>query len=112
MLSAIIPANGNRSQLPSAGERRTALPFPDPWILIPALLLLALGLLMVASASIPIGAHPKTGNGQPFFFLIRQGIFVLIGLFAAGVVFQIPMTRWRRAGPCYCWLRSVSWRRC
>ena len=99
MLSAIIPANGNRSQLPSAGERRTALPFPDPWILISALLLLALGLLMVASASIPIGAHPKTGNGQPFFFLIRQGIFVLIGLFAAGVVFQIPMTRWRRAGP-------------
>lgn len=99
MLSAIIPANGNRSQLPSAGERRTALPFPDPWILISALLLLALGLLMVASASIPIGAHPKTGNGQPFFFLIRQGIFVLIGLFAAGVVFQIPITRWRRAGP-------------
>lgn len=99
MLSAIIPANGNRSQLPSAGERRTALPFPDPWILISALLLLALGLLMVASASIPIGAHPKTGNGQPFFFLIRQGIFVLIGLFAAGVVFQIPMTRWRQAGP-------------
>ncbi|HRD66591.1 MAG TPA: putative lipid II flippase FtsW [Candidatus Competibacter sp.] len=99
MLNAAVVANGTRNRLPSAGERRNALPFPDPWILIPALLLLALGLLMVASASIPISAHPKTGNGQPFYFLIRQGMFVLTGLLASGVVFQIPMARWRRAGP-------------
>jgi cell division protein FtsW len=98
MLSATVATNGNR-RLPSAGERRAALPFPDPWILIPSLLLLALGLLMVASASIPIGADPKTGHGQPFYFLIRQGTFVLVGLLAAGITFQVPMTRWRRAGP-------------
>jgi len=72
------------------------LPFPDPWILIAALLLLALGLLMVTSASMPIADRQ---TGQPFYFLIRQGAFVLIGLLAAGIVFQIPLTRWRRAGP-------------
>ncbi len=99
MLSATLSNSGNRSRLPSAGERRTALPFPDPWVLISTLLLLALGLLMVASASIPIGADPRTGQGQPFHFLIRQGAFVLIGLLVSGVVFQVPMTRWRRAGP-------------
>jgi len=43
MLNAAVVANGTRNRLPSAGERRNALPFPDPWILIPALLLLALG---------------------------------------------------------------------
>lgn len=99
MLSATVTANGNRTRLPSAGERRAALPFPDYWIVISSLLLLALGLLMVASASIPIGADPKAGHGQPFYFLIRQSVFVLVGLLAAGVAFQIPMTRWRRAGP-------------
>ena len=72
------------------------LPFPDPWILIAALLLLGLGLLMVTSASMPIADRQ---TGQPFYFLIRQGAFVLIGLLAAGIVFQIPLTRWRRAGP-------------
>jgi hypothetical protein len=48
-------------------------------VLIPALLLLALGLLMVTSASMPI---VERQTGQPFHFLIRQGVFVLIGLFA------------------------------
>ena len=82
--------------LPRAGEGRTALPFPDPWVLVPAVLLLALGLLMVASASMPI-AEAKTG--QPFYFLFRQGAFAVIGLLAAGVVFQIPLARWRQASP-------------
>ncbi|HRY15492.1 MAG: putative lipid II flippase FtsW [Candidatus Competibacteraceae bacterium] len=86
----------HRDKTPQAGESRAALPFPDPWILMAALLLLALGLLMVTSASMPI-AYRETG--QPFYFLIRQGAFVLIGLFAARVIFQIPLARWRQASP-------------
>ncbi|HRF43894.1 MAG TPA: putative lipid II flippase FtsW [Candidatus Competibacteraceae bacterium] len=85
-----------RDKVPQAGEGRRALPFPDPWVLMAALLLLALGLLMVTSASMPI-AHRETG--QPFYFLIRQGTFVLVGLFAAGAVFQIPLARWQQASP-------------
>ena len=92
--TASIPAN--RSSLPRAGADRAALPFPDPWVLVPALLLLALGLLMVASASMPIAERQ---TGQPFYFLLRQGAFAGLGLLAAGVVFQIPMARWRRASP-------------
>lgn len=86
----------DKVKLPRAGEGRTALPFPDPWVLIPAGLLLLLGLLMVASASMPI-ADARTG--QPFYFLIRQSVFALVGLLAAGLVFQVPMSRWRRSGP-------------
>jgi cell division protein FtsW len=86
----------HRDKTPQAGESRAALPFPDPWILMASLLLLALGLLMVTSASMPI-AYRETG--QPFYFLMRQGAFVLIGLFAARVIFQIPLARWRQASP-------------
>ena len=93
--TAAIPTNRNH-KLPLAGEGRAALPFPDPWVLVSALLLLALGLLMVTSASMPIADRQ---TGQPFYFLLRQGAFVGIGLLAAGVVFQIPVARWRQAGP-------------
>jgi cell division protein FtsW len=95
-IARIMPGLEQAPPAPRAGEGRTTLPFPDPWILIAALLLLGLGLLMVTSASMPIADRQ---TGQPFFFLIRQGAFALIGLLAAGIVFQIPLTRWRRAGP-------------
>ena len=91
-----VPVLEKASPVPRAGEGRTSLPFPDPWVLIAALLLLALGLLIVASASMPIADRQ---TGQPFYFLLRQGAFLLIGLLAAGMVFQIPLTRWRQAGP-------------
>ncbi len=96
MLSATAAGSLNRNKLPRAGEGRSTLPFPDPWVLVPALLLLALGLLMVASASMPTA---ERHTGQPFYFLFRQGVYVGIGLLAAGVMFQIPLARWRRAGP-------------
>ncbi len=96
MLSVAAVLHRDKSDLPQAGEGRSALPFPDPWILIAGLLLLALGLLMVTSASMPMADRQ---TGQPFYFLIRQGVFVLIGLLAAGLVFQVPLTRWRRLGP-------------
>ncbi|MDG4596211.1 MAG: putative lipid II flippase FtsW [Candidatus Contendobacter sp.] len=96
MLNPTVSIPANRNSLPRAGADRAALPFPDPWVLVPALLLLALGLLMVASASMPIAERQ---TGQPFYFLLRQGTFAGLGLLAAGVVFQIPIARWRRAGP-------------
>ena len=72
------------------------LPVLDPWLLCAGLLLLALGLLMVASASMPI-ADDKTG--QPFYFLIRQGIASGLGLIMALVAFQVPTDTWDRWGP-------------
>ncbi|MFZ4789917.1 MAG: putative lipid II flippase FtsW [Candidatus Competibacteraceae bacterium] len=80
----------------SSARSRSGLPFPDPWVLIPALLLLALGLLMVTSASMPMAERQ---TGQPFHFLIRQGVFVLIGVLAGSVIFQVQVARWREASP-------------
>ncbi len=98
MLNPAVTAPSTQKRTSDTSERRVALPLPDLWVLIITLLLLALGLLMVASASIPLGAGPKSGHDQPFYFLIRQGVFVLIGLFGAGMIFQVPVERWRRSG--------------
>jgi len=64
-----------------------------------ALLLLAFGLVMVYSASIAmseISAH--TGN-RAWYFLMRHGIFVAVGLLAAAVAFQVPVKTWQRLAP-------------
>ncbi len=52
-----------------------------------------LGLVMMTSASISVAdrmAH------EPFHFLERQGVGVLLGLFAAGIMMAIPTHVWER----------------
>ena len=63
------------------------------------LLLLAIGLVMVYSASIATAeASPATGY-RAWYFLLRHGSFVATGLFCAYVAFQIPMKAWQRLAP-------------
>lgn len=76
------------------GSRLRLLPL-DYWLLGAALLLLGLGLVMVASASLPIaGRH----FGAPFHYLIRHGIAVTIALVAAAAAFATPMAWWEKSG--------------
>ncbi len=63
------------------------------------LLLLAFGLVMVYSASIAMSeASAHTGN-RAWYFLMRHGIFLAIGLASAAVAFQVPMKAWQRLAP-------------
>lgn len=71
------------------------LPSVDPWLLCPGLLLLALGLLMVTSASMPQAADKL---GQPLYFLLHQGAYIGLGLLLAAVVFRVPLRVWQRNG--------------
>ncbi|VAX11574.1 Cell division protein FtsW [hydrothermal vent metagenome] len=68
----------------------------DPWLLIPAVSLLMLGLVMVGSASISISDQ---NTGQPFYLLIRQTIYVGLGLGLAWGVWRVPMQLWQATGP-------------
>ena len=89
----------NSASFPSTASRlrdKEVLPSVDPWILLPSLMLLALGLLMVASASMPLAADKW---GQPFYYLIRQGTYVGAGLLLAAVAFRVPLRTWQRSGP-------------
>ena len=71
--------------------------FPlDYWLLTAVLILLALGLVMVMSASVSI-ADRQTGN--PFYYLWRQSAFVGFGLLVGYGVLQTRLVYWERLGP-------------
>lgn len=68
----------------------------DWWLLGPILTLLSIGLIMVGSASISIADREMQ---EPFYYLWRQGLYLLVGLFSASVVMRIRIYRWEQLGP-------------
>lgn len=71
------------------------LEFLDPVLLFVCLALLSLGLVMVASASIGVADR---NFSNPFYYLQRQFVFVIIGLVAAAVVYRIRLVYWEKSG--------------
>jgi cell division protein FtsW len=88
MIAALSPVQGVRV----AGR---AAPQWDYWLLGATLVLLALGIIMVYSASVSIAG--RAGNSS--YFLVRQAVSVLVGLLAMTVVAHSAMRLWERAGP-------------
>lgn len=71
----------------------------DQQLMWVTLILLGIGLVMVYSASIAIAeANASVGN-RSTYYLIRQAIFIGIGLTAAYITFQIPMDWWQKMAP-------------
>jgi cell division protein FtsW len=64
-----------------------------------ALLLLAFGLVMVYSASIAMAESSAHTGFRAWYFLARHGVFVVLGLLAAAVAFQVPVKVLQRAAP-------------
>ena len=62
-------------------------------------LLLALGLVMVYSASIAMSEAEKTTGYRMHYFLMRHSISLLVGVVAAFVAFQIPIALWQKFAP-------------
>ncbi|AMF95289.1 cell division protein FtsW [Vibrio fluvialis] len=58
------------------------------WI---ALGLMLIGLVMVTSASFPISSRL---TDQPFHFMFRHAIFLMLALITSAVVLQVPLQRW------------------
>ncbi len=63
------------------------------------LILLAIGFVMVYSASIAMAEGDKDTGFRSTYFLVRHGIFLVVALFAAGVTFQVPMRTWQQYSP-------------
>lgn len=84
-------------------HRREAVSF-DWVLLITALTLLALGLVMTASASVGIAERQV---GDPTYYLVRQSLYVGLGLAAAVIAWQIPLETWERSGPIWLMLCIV-----
>jgi cell division protein FtsW len=71
----------------------------DPLLLWPALFLLLLGLVMVYSASIALAEGSRFTGHNAEYFLVRHAIFLVIGLVAGVVAFQVPMRFWQEFAP-------------
>jgi cell division protein FtsW len=77
----------------------------DMTLLWSGLILLLIGMVMVYSASIAIAEAGRYTGNQPAYYLVRHGVFLAIGLVAASVAFQVPLTTWQRMAP---WLFVVG----
>ena len=61
--------------------------------------LLAIGLVMVYSASIATAEAGKYTGHQATYYLMRHGIFIAIGLGAGIIAFQVPTQMWQKYAP-------------
>ena len=62
----------------------------DPWLLCVALALTGLGVVMVASSSMP---YAMSNGSSPFYYLIRHLIFLAMGIAIGLVLMRIEMKR-------------------
>ena len=69
------------------------------------LLLVALGLAMVYSASIAMAEASAHTGYHAWYFLVRHALFIAVGFVAAAIAFQIPTKAWQRLAP---WLFVVG----
>jgi len=74
-------------------------PSYDQGLLWVVLCLLGIGLVMVYSASIAIAEADKGVGHNSSYYLVHQAIFMVIGLSAAFVAFNIPIAWWQKMAP-------------
>ena len=95
-LLSTLPRFSALAALPREG--RTMLNY-DVTLAWASLLLLAIGLVMVYSASIAMAEASAYTGYRPWYFLARHAVFVVAGLLAALVALQVPLKGWQRAAP-------------
>jgi len=80
------------------GVRSRMLDYDQPLVWVTVLLLLG-GLVMVYSASISLPDSPKYANYTTHHFLLRQAVFVTLGLLFGLLAFRIRIEQWQKAAP-------------
>jgi cell division protein FtsW len=71
----------------------------DQGLIWSSILLGALGLVMVYSASIAMAEAEKFTGYRPGYFLVRHSIYVAIGLGLAAAFFRVPVWLWQKSAP-------------
>jgi cell division protein FtsW len=87
-------AASTRQASPS-GAGRSRLPHMDYFLLFAVLALAALGLVMVASASITLADREL---GQPFYYALRQAIYIGMGVLLGMGVYRLRLALVEQAG--------------
>ncbi|SDL87956.1 cell division-specific peptidoglycan biosynthesis regulator FtsW [Franzmannia pantelleriensis] len=87
--------SGSKTRALAARFSTADQPF-DGWLLLASLSLLLIGWVMVTSASTEV-ASSLTGN--PYYFSVRHGVFVLVALGVGIGVSRVPLAWWKVNGP-------------
>ncbi|MBW8899001.1 MAG: putative lipid II flippase FtsW [Massilia sp.] len=69
---------------------------PLVWV---TFLLMLLGMVMVYSATIGLPDSPKFAAYKSTYFVVRQAIFIFVGMFIGLFVFRIKVADWQRLAP-------------
>lgn len=77
-------------------RRKRDLSSVDIGLLWAVLSLMTLGLIMVTSASITMADRQFS---QPFYYLYRQGAYLIMGISLGAMVWRLPLVVWRKSGP-------------
>ncbi len=99
MDTAVIKRKEHRAQAErrGGGRRLDDLRWTlDPWLLGSLLMLLVIGFVMVTSASVYVS---EKYTGGPWYFAIRQGIYICAGLLLGYWVLHLRLALWERWGP-------------
>ncbi len=92
----MLKAMGSIGALPRNPRAMLAYDASLAWA---AILLFAVGLVMVYSASIAMAEASAHTGYRAWYFLVRHALFLTAGAVAALVAFQIPMKAWQRLAP-------------
>ena len=84
----MMPMLNNRNKITGESYDQALL-----WV---TLTLLAFGMVMVYSASISWAEGKSITHHQASFYLVRHAGFLIVGLFFAGVAFQVPSRIWQK----------------
>lgn len=71
----------------------------DLSLLWSVVVLLAIGLVMVYSASIATSEAAKLSSYRAHYYLMRHSLYIGAGLVAALMAFQVPVALWQRGAP-------------
>ncbi len=89
-------ANEQTAALNAIRPGRTNMPAVDHQLIIAVSVLLLFGLLMVYSASIALADGPRYASYGQYYFVVRHAVFLLLGVFVALMVANVPMDVWQR----------------
>lgn len=89
-------ATGRVSTRTPAIEGRASTRLPDHALLVCVLALALFGSVMIASASM---AFAQETYNSPFYFVIRQLMFLFAGVLLGLIVYRLPLTVWEKYGP-------------
>ena len=95
-----------RDQVQITPQRNTSLSGFDRPLVIVIVALLALGLVMVYSASIALPDSPRFSRYAPTHFLTRHALSLGLGFVAGLIALQVPVSAWEKYAP-WCFVVSL-----